>query len=159
MATQQVSINVGTPNGGDGDPLRDAMVSVNQNFSNLFSTAIVNTSITVGNTSVNTIINSSSVSIQSNNGLILGNSTNAANGYTYLPNGFKMNWGWVSANSTDGNVTFSSAFTTNAYVVTATSNSVVATYQAAVVGTNNTVALVRTANATSTNVYWTAIGY
>jgi hypothetical protein len=89
----------------------------------------------------------------------LGSSTNGANGYTYLPNGFKMNWGWVSANSTAGNATFTAAYTTNAYAVTATSNSTVATYQAAVIGTNTTVVQIRTANATSTNVFWHAIGY
>ena len=70
-----------------------------------------------------------------------------------------MNWGFVSANSTAGNVSFSSAYTTNVYVVTATSNSAVATYQTAVISTNNTVAAIRTANAISTNVFWTAIGY
>lgn len=188
-------INVGaTPNDGTGDPLRDAMVKVNDNFKDLFSNAVVNTNITVGNNSVNvfansttiftgnvttgsgglkvnssvvlvgnntvnTSINSTSITINANNGLRLGSNTNAANGYTYLPNNFKLNWGWVSANSTAGNVTFSSAYTTNVYVVTATSNSTVATYQAAVIGTNNTVAVIRTANATSTNVFWHAIGY
>ena len=70
-----------------------------------------------------------------------------------------MNWGWVSANSsTAGAITFSSAYTTNAYVVTATSNSATATYQAAVVSWTKTGANVVTANATSTNVFWTAIG-
>ena len=101
---------------------------------------------------------SGNVTISSNT-LNLGTSTSAANGYTYLPNGLKLNWGWVSANnSTGGNATFTSAYTTNAWVVTATSNSTVATYQAAVIGTNNTVAQIRTANAASTNVFWTAIG-
>lgn len=94
----------------------------------------------------------------STNTLSLGTSTNAANGYTFLPNGFKLVWGWVSANSTDGNASFTSAFTTNAYSVTATSNTADATYQAAVIGTNNTVALIRTANATSTNVFFMAVG-
>ena len=126
------------------------------------SAIITPSSIFVGNSVTNTFANSSYLKINTanvtSNTLTLGTSTNAANGYTYLPNGFKMNWGWISANSSDGNVVFTSAFTTNAYVVTATSNSAVTTYQAAVVGTNNTVALIRTGNATSTNVYWTAIG-
>jgi hypothetical protein len=90
--------------------------------------------------------------------LNVGSFTNGANGYTYLPNGFKLNWGWVSANSTVGTVTFTAAYTTNAYVVTATSNSTVNTYSAAVISVNNTVAAIRTGNATSTNVFWTAIG-
>ena len=119
----------------------------------------VNTSaIFVGNSTVNATISSSSINITSNTGFTLGNSTASSNGFTFLPNGIKMNWGWISANSSDGNATFSSAFSVNAYVVTATSNSAVATYQAAVIGANTTVALIRTANATSTNVYWTAIG-
>ncbi len=143
-------INVGaTPNDGTGDPLRDAMIKVNDNFDDLFSNAVVNTNITVGNNSVNTFINATSITVGSNN---------AANiGHTSLPNGLKMNWGWVSANSTDGNATFSSAFSTAAYVVTATSNAT-GTYAAAAIGSNTTTALIRTANATSTNVYYMAIG-
>jgi hypothetical protein len=112
--------------------------------------------ITVANLFSNTTF-TGNVTISSNS-LNLGSYTNGANGYTYLPNGFKLNWGWVSSNSSDGNVTFTSAYTTNAYSVTATSNSAVATYQAAVISTNNTVTAIRTANVTSTNVFWNAIG-
>lgn len=89
----------------------------------------------------------------------IGTSDSSANGFTSLPNGMKMNWGWVSANSSAGNVTFTSAYTTNAFSVTATSNTALATYQAAVLSVNNTTAVIRTANATSTNVMWTSIGY
>jgi hypothetical protein len=123
------------------------------------------TTIQVGNNTINTKITSAGLTINgtavvaNSSGVFIGASTNAANGYTALPNGFKMNWGWVSANSSAGDVTFSSSFTTNAYNVTATSNTSVATYQASVIGTNNTIAQIRTANATSTNVFWQAIGY
>ena len=96
--------------------------------------------------------------IQSNT-INVGTNVNSANGYTYLPNGFKLNWGWVSANSSSGNVTFRSAYSINVYSVIVTSNTAEATYQAAVIGTNNTVAVVRTANDVSTNVFWQAIGY
>lgn len=179
----KISINIGSaPNDGTGDPLRTAMDSINKNFTELYTDAFPSNTVSVGNSSVNTFINSTSISLTntgsvisvgnstvnasinttgfytSTNTFTLGTSTNAANGYTYLPNGFKMNWGWVSSNSTVGNATFASAYTTNAYVVTATSNSTVATYQAAVIGTNNTVAVIRTANATATNVYFMAIG-
>jgi hypothetical protein len=107
----------------------------------------------------NFVANTTGVTISSNT-FNLGSATTSANGYTYLPNGLKMNWGWVSANSTSaGAVTFSSAYTTNAYVVTATSNTATSTYQAAVVSWTKTGANVVTANATSTNVFWTAIGY
>lgn len=192
-------INVGaTPNDGTGDPLRDAMVKVNDNFNDLFSNAVVNTNLTVGNNSVNTfinatsitivsngasvrvgnstvntVINSTSISLNNNSIISVGNSTvnvsvnstavvvgsNAASnvGHTTLPNELKMNWGWISANSTDGNATFSSAFSTAVYVVTATSNAT-ETYAAAVIGSNTTTALIRTANGTSTNVYYMAIG-
>jgi hypothetical protein len=130
-----------------------ASKTVNSSFSgaNLY----VNTTNT---TFVSNTTFSSAVSIASNT-VTLGTSTNAANGYTYLPNGFKLNWGWVSANSSSGNAIFTSAYTTNAYAVTATSNSTVATYQAAVIGTNTTVVQIRTANVASTNVFWQAIGY
>lgn len=192
MAKQ--TINVGSaPNDGTGDPLRDAMVKVNSNFTELYTDAFPSNTVSVGNSSVNAVVNSTSISLSnpasvitvgntsvkatvnstgfhttgsitssdatlSSNTLNLGSSTDAANGFTYLPNGFKMNWGWVLANSTVGNATFSSAFTTNAYTVTATSNSTVATYQAAVIGTNNAVAVIRTANDTVTNVFFMAVG-
>jgi hypothetical protein len=107
---------------------------------------------------VNTAYTFTNTITLSTNTLNLGSSTNAANGFTYLPNGFKMNWGWVSANSSTGTVTFSSAYSTNVYVVTATSNSAVETYQAAVVSQNSTSASIRTANVASTNVFWQAIG-
>ena len=88
-----------------------------------------------------------------------GASTAASNGFCYIAGGMKMNWGWVLANSsTAGAVTFASAFTTNAYIVTATSNTAVTTYQPAVVSWTKTGANVVTANATSTNCYYIAIG-
>lgn len=117
----------------------------------------------VGNSTVNATANSSSIRIASanvttNTGLTLGSSTDAANGYTFLPNGFKMNWGWVSTNSTVGTVLFTPNFITNAYSVVATSNNAAATYQASVISWNKTSAQIRTANAASANVYWIAIG-
>jgi len=117
--------------------------------------------LTVGNSTVNAVVNSSSITVStaniSSNTLTLGTSTDSANGYTYLPNGFKMNWGKVSANSSDGSALFTSAFTTNAYVVVATSNAT-GTYTASVISQNNTVAEIRTSNATATTIYFTAIG-
>ena len=117
-----------------------------------------NGNVGLGNTTTTHTLSITGNLAVSSNTLSLGSSSAGANGYTYLPNGVKLNWGWVSANSTDGNATFASAFATAAYSVTATSNSVTATYQAAVTGTNTTVALIRTANATSTNVFYMAIG-
>lgn len=94
----------------------------------------------------------------STNTLALGTSSTSANGYTFLPNGVKMNWGWISANSSSGTVTFTSGFSTNAFVVTATSNNAGATYQPAVTAWSAIGATILTGNATSTNVYWMAIG-
>lgn len=254
MAKQ--TIDIGTPNSGTGDPIRDSFDKVNQNFDEVYSSFVATGAITVGNTTVNTVIsntgglrtgnstsnasvnssamrignstvntsltssvltvgnvsvnssalnvgnatintthsvssfqisntisnvtvtagslfignstvnataNSSRITIStanvvSNTGLTLGSSADAANGYTFLPNGFKMNWGWVSANSGSGTVVFSSEYTTNAYSVTATSNTAEGTYQASVISWAFDSAQIRTANATSTNVFWMAIG-
>lgn len=253
----QNNVVVGTnPGDGTGDPIRDAFIKINSNFDEIYTSYIANGAITVGNSSVNTVISNtgglrtgnttsnlvansstvrlgnssvntiltsaaltvgnsvinssalyvgnstvntthsvttfqisnstsnvtigagslfignssvnasanssritiSSANITSNTGLTLGSSTDAANGYTFLPNGFKLNWGWVSTNSSAGTIVFTPAFTTNAYSVTVSSNSAVATYQSAVISWTKDSSQVRTANATSTNVYWMAIG-
>lgn len=71
-------INVGSvPNDGTGDLLRDAMIKVNDNFTELYTNAYISTSVTVGNSTVNTFINSSSISatnvIVSNDLTVSGN--------------------------------------------------------------------------------------
>jgi hypothetical protein len=118
--------------------------------------------ISVGNSTVNTSVNSTSVSTGTlyltSNTLTLGSSSIAANGYTYLPNGLKMNFGTVDANSTAGQAVFSNAFSTNAYVVLVSSNTVGATYAPAVISYTNTSAEVRTANQNSSTVSFMAIG-
>ncbi len=119
-------------------------------------------SLVVGNSSVSTTIGIGTVSAVnatiSSNTLTLGTSSSAANGYTYLPNGIRMMWGWVSSNSSVGDITFSPQFATNAYSITATSNTAGATYVPAVTGFTKAAATVLTSNATSVNVFWTAIG-
>lgn len=124
--------------------------------------SVVPGSIFVGNSTVNAVVNSSSIRVASanvtTNTLSLGSSTDGANGYTYLPNGFKLNWGWASVNNSVGNAVFTAAFTTNAYVVVATGNSSVATYEVSVLSKNNSTVEIRTANVASINVNWTAIG-
>lgn len=130
----------------------------------VYTTGLVNaTSFRVGTSTVANssgvyttgAINAASINVSSNT-FNLGNSSASSNGYTYLPNGFKMVWGKVAANSSVGNATFASAFTTNAYSVIATS--VNTTITAAVTSINSTVAVIRTANDTAVDVYWTAIG-
>lgn len=193
MARQVVNVG-SSPNDGTGTPLRDAMVIINDNFLELYTNPVVNTKITVGNSSVNVAVNSTSLVFGNNSSTInvgntsvnavanttgfwanggtvsantvkcisntinVGTYTAAANGYTYLPNGFKMNYGYVFANDSVGNATFSSAFATACYIVTATSNVATVSYQPAVTVTNTTVAVIRTANTTATNVFYMAIG-
>jgi len=87
-----------------------AIASVNATANGVF---LSNTAITVGNTSVNVQINPANLNI--------GTATLSASGWAWLPNGVKMNWGSVVANSIGVNaVTFSSAFTTNAYGISLT---------------------------------------
>lgn len=113
--------------------------------------------ITVGaNVTINTsIVTSPGANITSNAGLTLGTSTASTNGYTYLPNGLKLVWGTVAANTTAGNATFSDAFSIAVYSVTATGSTADYVYI-----TNKTVANVniRTSNTTTTDVQFIAIG-
>lgn len=251
------TINIGTtPNDGTGDPIRDAFDKTNQNFVELYSAPISNTSLTVGNSTVNsfltevsvktgnstvnavvntsvlvisnstlfssltrdvltvsntTIVNSTSLFIGNStvnavhsavqlslansttnftatvndisvgnstvntsanssrvstgsivvasNTLTLGTSSATANGYTFLPNGLKLNFGSVEANSTVGQAVFSNEFSTAVYSVTIGGNSVAhATMVPAVTSQNTTSAEIRTTNASPTTVYYMAIG-
>jgi hypothetical protein len=93
----------------------------------------------------------------STNTFVLGTSTNAASGYTILPNNIKMNWGVCVPNSVGSNtVSFSSPFTTNAYAVSLTIRA-----SAANVGTANAKSATFSAVNTSTitiNVANTTVG-
>ena len=65
----QLIINTGSvPNDKTGDSLRTAMIKVNNNFSQLFTDALVGNTLTVGNSSINVFSNSSYLSV--------GNTTN-----------------------------------------------------------------------------------
>jgi len=169
------TINVGTnPNDGSGDALRTAMQKINAMFAEQYSSASVNTQLTVGNSTVNTLITNASLIVQNTsvtafnanttgtyvapNILNVGTPTKAANGFTYITNSIKINWGWVSANDSTGNATFTSAFSTIPYVVMATSSNSGATYTASVISQNSTTAVIRTANTTAANVYYIALG-
>lgn len=119
-------------------------------------------SILIGNSSVNTYANSSYLKVNSanvtTNTFTLGSSTDAANGYTFLPNGFKMNWGKVSANASTGTILFTSAYTTNVYSMSLTSTNTDVTYSPALISQNSTIAEVRTSNNTLKDVFFIAIG-
>jgi hypothetical protein len=99
--------------------------------------------------------------------LTLGTATNAASGYTILPNQLKMNWGSVVANSVGTNVvTYASAFTTNTYGLSLTvfgANAAVATVAKAntLTATGFTLVCGNTTALNNTNissVYYMAIG-
>lgn len=78
----------------------------------------VNARVGINNTSPSVALQVTGTMNVSTNTLNLGASTNAATGYTILPNLIKMNWGVVVPNSIGSNTaTFSSPFTTNAYTV------------------------------------------
>lgn len=117
----------------------------------------------VGNSTVNAVVNSTVITVNTavvgSNTLTLGSSTIAANGHSRLPNGLLYQWGKVSANSTSTKIDFSTTFAT-LYSITVTPKN--ATYDSSyftmVVGSNTSSANVKTSNATSIDVYYTAIG-
>lgn len=120
------------------------------------------TQLTVGATALLTV-NSTAANVSSNT-LNLGTFTAASNGYTYLPNGLKMNWGMVAAANTAAGTTatFTSAFSTAVYAITATVQSTaMRSNQAAVVVSSSTTGANLSCGNTSasgTNVYFMAIG-
>jgi hypothetical protein len=65
-------------------------------------------------------VNADIIDVASNTLYLGTTSVTGSNGYTYLPNGLKMNWGvLVAANTATGTTaTFTSAFTQAPYVVT-----------------------------------------
>ena len=128
------------------------------NVTGVYTTGTVNAaSHTVGS---NFIANSTATTIAANT-LTLGTSTIAANGYSYLPNGLKMNFGRFVANTTS-QVTFTSAFATAVVSISVTPANTV--YLAAnvpyVFTSNTTTANIYSASTTTTsNCYYLAIGY
>ena len=128
------------------------------NVTGVFTTGTVNaTSHTVGS---NFIANSTATTIAANT-LTLGTSTIAANGYSYLPNGLKMNFGVFVANTTS-QVTFTSAFATAVVAISVTpSNTVYLAANVPYVFTSNTTTanIYSASTTTSSNCYYLAIGY
>ena len=62
MARQNISVGT-VANDGTGDPLRTGIIKVNDNFTELYTDAPISNTVTVGNTTVNTFINSTAVFI------------------------------------------------------------------------------------------------
>ncbi len=97
----------------------------------------------------------------SSNTLTLGTSTIAANGYSYLPNGLKMNFGEFVCNTTS-QVTFTSAFATAVVSISVTpANTVYLAANVPYVFTSNTTTanIYSASTTTSSNCYYLAIGY
>lgn len=122
-------------------------------------------SLSTGNTSNPSVVlysGNGNISVGTNN-LTLGTSTLAANGYTYLPNGLKMNWGMIAAANTAAGsfATYSSPYTTATYAVTLTHQSTTRTVSPLVITSNTTGANISSglATTTGTNVYFVAIGF
>lgn len=138
--------------------------SIQVNGSNSLVANTTATALTVGATVV-AYANATSFDVNSNS-FYVGSYSNAASGYTILPNLIKMNWGIVTPNSVGQNViTFSSAFTTNVYAVSfapITSINSVTTTTRSVTGTGCTLYIANSGgSATNTGtsaVYYTAIG-
>jgi hypothetical protein len=128
------------------------------NATGVFTTGTVNaTSHTVGS---NFIANSTATTIAANT-LTLGTSTIAANGYSYLPNGLKINFGVFVANTTS-QVTFTSAFATAVVSILVTpANTVYIAANVPYVFTSNTTTanIYSASTTTSSNCYYVAIGY
>ena len=128
------------------------------NVTGVYTTGTVNaTSHTVGS---NFIANSTATTIAANT-LTLGTSTIAANGYSYLPNGLKMNFGRFVANTTS-QVTFTSAFATAVVAISVTpANTVYLAANVPYVFTSNTTTanIYSASTTTSSNCYYLAIGY
>ena len=105
------------------------------------------------------VVNAGSFSSAGSNALALGTASVHANGYTYLPNQLLMQWGQLAVNSSTAAQTWPTAFSTNAYSVTAMPlNAAPGAVNAVVSTCNSTMFTVRTAIAGNTNVMWTAIG-
>jgi hypothetical protein len=128
------------------------------NVTGVYTTGTVDaTSHTVGS---NFIANSTATTIAANT-LTLGTSTIAANGYSYLPNGLKMNFGVFVANTTS-QVTFTSAFATAVVAISVTpANTVYLAANLPYVFTSNTTTanIYSASTTTSSNCYYLAIGY
>ena len=128
------------------------------NVTGVYTTGTVNaTSHTVGS---NFIANSTATTIAANT-LTLGTSTIAANGYSYLPNGLKMNFGRFVANTTS-QVTFTSPFATAVMSISVTpANTVYLAANVPYVFTSNTTTanIYSASTTTSSNCYYLAIGY
>jgi len=102
------------------------------------------------------LICSGNLAVTGSNQFILGTSSVAANGYTYLPNKLLMQWGQLAVNSSTAAQTWPTAFATNVYSITATS--MTAAMNVVVTTANSTKFTVLTGATANATVFWHAIG-
>lgn len=135
---------------------------INTNSIIVGNTVVNSTFFTLGNSTVNTFINSTTLDVTSNTGFLLGSFASTANGYTYLPNGLLINWGRVAAANTAAGTfaTYSAPYTSATLAVYLTHQGTVRTVSPLVVSSNTTGANISSGIATTsgTNVYFIAIG-
>lgn len=127
------------------------------------SSVSVSSGISVGNSSVNSSINSTSISLStatiSSNTLTLGTSNTSANGYSYLTNSLKIAWGTVTSNSSVGDITFETTFSAlHSLTVTSENATYNSTHLPLVIASNTSTANVRTGNTTTSTISYIAIG-
>lgn len=124
------------------------------------NTVLTTSSIVVQNSSASiSIVNPANLTITSNTGLNIGTPTLAANGFSYLPNGLLANWGWVSANTISGTITFTRAFTAVPYSVQLTAAVAAANNPYHSANPTTSGATVRNqSTGTGANVFYFAIG-
>lgn len=134
-------------------------VSSNSLSVNAITSSVASNTITISSNTLT--ISSNTVTVSSNN-MNLGSSSIASNGYTWLPNGLKMNWGTFNCNATSM-VTFTNAFATGilSLSVTPRSSVLVAANTPYILASNTTTANIYSAatGATGQNAYFIAIGY
>lgn len=121
MGTYQ-TIDVGTTaNDGTGDPLRTAMIKVNESFANAFADPVITKTVTVGNSSVNVVIaNTPSMTFANStvSGVINSIATQFSNS-TYVANLSPMQLRLGTSLTDDSNVTINTSAT---FIGNATAN-------------------------------------
>lgn len=133
--TQETTVNSTSILLGNTSTANAVLNTTTLTFTNSSSTSVANTStLALGNGAANAILTTSSLAVQNGSasiqivnpanlyvsnstGFNLGSPTKAANGSSYLPNGLLANWGWVSANTSNSQITFTTEYSTACYIV------------------------------------------
>jgi len=136
---------------GFGNSTVEGLYNTTTNTSAVLSAS----NLSIGNSTSNVVINSTTISI--------GSSSISQNGWSTMSNGLKMQWGQANANSSTAAINFpnTTLFSVNVYSITATSNSTPGAAAANVpyiFAVNNSTFTIRTTSATNNYVFWMAIG-